>query len=136
MSGRSASGDWQQVLPVPAADADAQALRQLWARQRIQQLGDDEALRGGNVQREAITRLGLEYSLLTNYTSFIAVDRIVRSADTPSTTVNQPLPLPQGVSNAAVGAAVPSTPEPAAWIAMLVALGLVAVGLRRQHKHR
>jgi len=134
LSGRSASGDWQQVLPVSAADADAQALRQLWARQRIQQLGDDEALRGGNGQREAITRLGLEYSLLTNYTSFIAVDRIVRSADTPSTAVDQALPLPQGVSNAAVGAAVPSTPEPTAWVAMLSALALLLVGLRHQRR--
>jgi Ca-activated chloride channel family protein len=135
LQGRSASGDWQQVLPVPAPDADAQALRQLWARQRIQQLSDDEALRGGNMQREAITMLGLRYSLLTHYTSFIAVDHIVRAADTPSTLVNQPLPLPQGVSNAAVGAAVPSTPEPAAWIALLVALGLVVVGLAYQRKH-
>jgi Ca-activated chloride channel family protein len=135
LRGHSASGDWQQVLPVPAPDADAQALRQLWARQRIGQLSDDEALRGGNAQREAITTLGLRYSLLTNYTSFIAVDQIVRAADTPSTTVNQPLPLPQGVSNAAVGAPVPSTPEPAAWIAMLVALGLVAAGLAHQRKH-
>jgi Ca-activated chloride channel homolog len=136
LSGIAANGDWQQVLTVPAPDADAQALRQLWARQRIQQLGDDEALRGGNGQREAITQLGLQYSLLTNYTSFIAVDRIVRVADTPSTTVNQPLPLPQGVSNAAVGAAVPSTPEPAAWVALLLALGLVVVGLRHQRKYR
>ena len=136
LSGIAANGDWQQVLTVPAPDADAQALRQLWARQRIQQLGDDEALRGGNGQREAITQLGLQYSLLTNYTSFIAVDRIVRVADTPSTAVNQPLPLPQGVSNAAVGAAVPSTPEPAAWVALLVALGLIVVGLRHQRKYR
>ena len=135
LQGRSASGDWQQVLPVPAPDAHAQALRQLWARQRIQQLGDDEALRGGNVQREAITALGLRYSLLTNYTSFIAVDRVVRSANTPATAVNQPLPLPQGVGAAAVGAPVPSTPEPAAWIALLVALGLVVAGLLHQRKH-
>jgi Ca-activated chloride channel homolog len=134
LNGRSASGDWQQVLPVPPVDADAQALRQLWARRRIQQLGDDEALRGGNAQREAITRLGLDYSLLTHYTSFVAVDDVVRAADTPSTPVNQPLPLPQGVSNAAVGAAVPSTPEPAAWLAMLVALAGVAVGLWRQRR--
>ena len=136
LSGIAANGDWQQVLTVPAPDADAQALRQLWARQRIQQLGDDEALRGGNGQREAITQLGLQYSLLTNYTSFIAVDRIMRVADTPSTAVNQPLPLPQGVSNAAVGAAVPSTPEPAAWVALLIALGLLAVGLRHQRQYR
>ena len=136
LAGISAQGDWQQVLAVPAPDADAQALRQLWARQRIQQLGDDEALRGGSAQREAITQLGLKYSLLTNYTSFIAVDHIVRAADTPSTAVNQPLPLPQRVSNAAVGAAVPSTPEPAAWVALLVALGLLVIGLRHQHRHR
>jgi len=136
LQGQSASGDWQQVLSVPTPDAEAQALRLLWARQRIQQLGDDEALRGGNLQREAITSLGLRYSLLTNYTSFIAVDRIVRSADTPSLAVDQPLPLPQGVSNAAVGAAVPSTPEPAAWLALLVALGLVGAGLAHLRKPR
>ena len=136
LRGQSASGDWQQVLPVPAPDADAQALRHLWARQRIQQLGDHEALRGGNGQREAITRLGLQYSLLTHYTSFIAVDQVVRAADTASTAVNQALPLPQGVSNAAVGAAVPSTPEPAAWIALLIALGLVLAGVVHQRRHR
>ena len=135
LQGQSASGGWQQVLPVPAPDVEAQALRQLWARQRIAQLSDDEALRGGNAQRDAITALGLQYSLLTNYTSFIAVDHVVRPADTPSTTVNQPLPLPQGVSNAAVGAAVPSTPEPAAWLALFVALGLVVGGLLHQRKH-
>ncbi len=134
LSGIAANGDWQQVLPVPAPDADAQALRPLWARQRIQQLGDDEALRGGSAQREAITALGLQYSLLTHYTSFIAVDRIVRVADSPSTAVDQPLPLPQGVSNAAVGAAVPSTPEPAAWLAMLLVLGLVGMALRRTRR--
>ena len=131
LSGIAANGDWQQVLPVPAPDADAQALRHLWARQRIQQLGDDEALRGGNAQREAITALGLKYSLLTNYTSFIAVDKIVRAADTPSTAVDQPLALPQGVSNAAVGTTVPSTPEPAAWMAMLLVIAIVTLALRR-----
>ncbi len=135
LTGRSARGDWQQVLTVPAPAADADALRQLWARQRIQQLSDDEALRGGNAQRDAITALGLRYSLLTNYTSFIAVDRVVRTSDTPSTVVHQPLPLPQGVGNAAVGAAVPSTPEPAAWLALLVALGLVIAGLMHHRRH-
>jgi len=129
LQGQTAGGDWQQVLPVPAPDDDARALRQLWARQRIAQLSDDEALRGGNPQREAITSLGLQYSLLTNYTSFVAVDTVVRAADAAAIRVDQPLVLPQGVSNHAVGAAVPSTPEPAAWIALLVALGLVGASL-------
>jgi Ca-activated chloride channel homolog len=137
LDGRGESGGWQQVVPVAAPDADAQALRLLWARQRIQQLSDEEALVGGNTKREAITTLGLQHSLLTQYTSFIAVDHVVRNPDPMSAkSVNQPLPLPQGVSNQAVGAAVPSTPEPAAWLALLVALGLVAAGVAHARRHR
>lgn len=137
LDGRAASGDWQQVVPVDAPDADAHALRLLWARRRIQQLSDEEALVGGNAKREAITTLGLQHSLLTQYTSFIAVDHVVRNPDPASAkSVNQPLPLPQGVSNQAVGAAVPSTPEPAAWLAMLVALALVAAGVAHARRHR
>ncbi len=137
LDGRTASGDWQQVVPVAAPDADAQALRLLWARQRIQQLSDEEALVGGNAKRDAITSLGLQHSLLTQYTSFIAVDHVVRNPDPASAkSVNQPLPLPQGVSHMAVGAAVPSTPEPAGWLALLVALGLVVAGVVHARRHR
>jgi Ca-activated chloride channel family protein len=137
LDGRAADGDWQQVVPVVAPDADAQALRLLWARQRIRQLSDEEALVGGNAKRDAITSLGLQHSLLTQYTSFIAVDHVVRNPDPANAkSVNQPLPLPQGVSNQAVGAAVPSTPEPAAWLALLVALGLVIAGVAHARRHR
>jgi len=137
LEGRAANGNWQQVVPVATPDADAQALRLLWARRRIQQLSDDEALVGGNAQREAITTLGLQHSLLTQYTSFIAVDHVVRALDADNrVSVNQPSPLPQGVSNHAVGSPVPSTPEPAAWFALLVALGLVSVGVVHARRHR
>jgi len=138
LDGRTASGDWQQVVPVVTPDAHAQALRLLWARRRIQQLSDDEALVGGNTKRDAITTLGLQHSLLTQYTSFIAVDHSVRNldADNRAVSVNQPLPLPQGVSNNAIGTAVPSTPEPAAWLALLVVLGLVAAGVAHARRHR
>jgi Ca-activated chloride channel homolog len=140
LEGRAADGDWQQVLPVVTPDNDAQALRLLWARRRIQQLSDEEALRGGNGQREAITTLGLQHSLLTQYTSFIAVDHIVRNLDADNrVSVQQPLPLPQGVSKHAVGtlsAAVPSTPEPAAWLALLVSLLFVAAGVAHARRHR
>jgi Ca-activated chloride channel homolog len=136
LEGRSAAGDWQQVLPVAAPDADAQALRLLWARQRIRQLSDEEALRGGSSQREAITALGLSHSLLTQYTSFIAVDHVVRNPGGESASMNQPLPLPQGVSNQAIGTAVPSTPEPAAWLALLLVLALVAAGVAHARRHR
>ncbi len=140
LEGRAANGDWQQVVPVATPDPDAQALRLLWARRRIQQLSDEEALVGGNTKSDAITTLGLQHSLLTQYTSFIAVDHLVRNLDADNrVSVNQPSPLPQGVSNHAVGTlgtAVPSTPEPAAWLALLVVLGLVGAGVahtRRRH---
>lgn len=79
LEGEAATGHHSEVVLVSAPDAGASALRQLWARTRIQQLSDQEALEGGSGQREAITALGLQYSLLTQYTSFIAVDQVVRS---------------------------------------------------------
>ncbi|MCW5664667.1 MAG: VWA domain-containing protein [Piscinibacter sp.] len=131
LEGEAANGHHSEVVPVSAPDPTASALRQLWARTRIQQLSDQEALEGGSGQREAITTLGLRYSLLTQYTSFIAIDQVVRS-DQPAVPVDQPLPLPQGVSESAVGAAVPSTPEPAAWLSLLVVIGLVGTALFRR----
>jgi len=133
LEGQAAIGTHIDVVPVSTPDPDAAALRHLWARGRIQELSDQEALEGGSGQRDAITALGLRYSLLTQYTSFIAVDQVVRTREAAET-VNQPLPLPQGVSNNAVGAAVPSTPEPAAWLSLLVVLGLVGVALFRRGK--
>jgi Ca-activated chloride channel family protein len=138
LQGQTVQGDWQQVLPVTTPDPEAHALRLLWARRRILQLDDEEALIGGNARRETITALGLQHSLLTHYTSFVAVDPIVRNpqAALGLANVNQPLPLPQGVSNHAVGTAVPSTPEPAAWLALLVTLGLVGAGIAHIRRHR
>jgi Ca-activated chloride channel family protein len=137
LEGQAANGTHTEVVPVGAPDTAAVALRHLWARSRIQQLSDQEALEGGSARRDEIVALGLRYSLLTQYTSFIAVDEVVRTGASAET-VDQPLPLPQGVSQHAVGgpvvgATVPSTPEPAAWIALLVVFVLVggAIAHRR-----
>jgi Ca-activated chloride channel family protein len=81
---------------------DHGALRQLWARQRIQMLSDYDQFGQDADRRLEVTRLGLAYHLLTAYTSFVAVDTQVRNHG-GSTTVTQPLPLPEGVSDAAVG---------------------------------
>ncbi|MEO8806616.1 MAG: VIT domain-containing protein [Burkholderiaceae bacterium] len=127
VEGRSAEGPFStEVNATGRDDRTSSALRLLWARQRIAVLSDQEALAGGSAQKVAITDLGLKYSLLTQYTSFIAVDHVVRNPNPAlAPTVNQPSPLPQGVSELAVGAEVPSTPEPGAWFALLVVLGIV-----------
>jgi Ca-activated chloride channel family protein len=84
-----------------ARGMDHPALPILWARERVRHL-TDQANRNDETIRE-ITGLGLGYSLLTPYTSFIAVDETPREMDQVATTVRQPLPLPQGVSEYAVG---------------------------------
>jgi Ca-activated chloride channel family protein len=141
VEGRSAEGPFSaEVNATGREDRTSSALRHLWARQRIAALSDQEALEGGSAQKTAITELGLKYSLLTQYTSFIAVDHIVRNPNPAlAPTVNQPSPLPQGVSELAVGAEVPSTPEPGAWFALLVVLGIVGatvLSMRRRNRNR
>jgi Ca-activated chloride channel family protein len=104
LSGVSGSGPWSQTFEVgQVRDRSHGALRQLWARQRIQALSDDDQFGGDEGRKAEITRLGLAHSLLTAHTSFVAVDTQVRNAGGASATVTQPLPLPEGVSDAAVG---------------------------------
>jgi len=82
------------------------SLPYLWARQRIMLLSDYNLLKQSDDRITEVTNLGLRYNLLTAYTSFIAVDSEVRNKDGKTTTVNQPLPLPEGVSDYAVGNAM------------------------------
>jgi Ca-activated chloride channel family protein len=129
--GRAADGQYREELSASAQERNGPAaLRQLWARQRIAGLSDQEALEGGSSQKAPITELGLTYSLLTQYTSFIAVDQRVRNPNPAlMPPVDQPSPLPEGVSNAAIGAEVPSTPEPGALAALLVVIAIVVATL-------
>ena len=76
-----------------------------------------------------MTALGLRYSLLTPFTSFVAVSHVVRNTGAPAQNVDQPLPLPQGVSNSAVGEPVQSADEPELWLFGALAGVLVALYL-------
>ena len=144
IEGRAAHGPYTQTLPIDVAanGPGTGALRLLWARHRIAALSDEEALTGGEAQKAAITKLGLDYSLLTQYTSFIAVDQVVRNPGGQGATANQPSPLPEGVSNLAVGeasalgAAVSSTPEPETWAAMLVVLAVLGAQMARRQRRQ
>ena len=144
VEGQAPGGAYRQAIPVDtqASWTGTGALRHLWARHRIAALSDQEALTGGEEQKAAITRLGLDYSLLTQYTSFIAVDKVVRNPSGNQATANQPSPLPEGVTDKAVGdasalgAAVGSTPEPATWAAMLVVLAVLGGSVARRKLDR
>ncbi len=140
IEGQGASGPYREEVRIDSRTRqDTAALRTLWARHRIQSLSDQETLEGSTAFKERITELGLKYSLLTQYTSFIAVDKVVRNpAPQDSAQVNQPLPLPQGVSEQAVqafGAEVPSTPEPESLGAIAVVLSMLAMLRRRARRN-
>ncbi|MBA7668916.1 hypothetical protein ES703_77036 [subsurface metagenome] len=79
------------------------ALRYLWARHRVAILSDYNRLNRQDERVKEVTNLGLTYNLLTAYTSFVAIDTRIRLKDGQAITVKQPLPLPQGVSDYAVG---------------------------------
>jgi Ca-activated chloride channel family protein len=79
------------------------ALQYLWARHRITLLSDYNSLHKDDARVKEATQLGLTYNLLTAYTSFVAIDTEVRLIDGQAVTVKQPLPLPEGVSDYAVG---------------------------------
>ena len=126
VAGTAGFGAYSATLEFAQATVleNSRALELLWARAHIQSLADDET-GGSDVERvSAITALGLRHGLLTEHTSFVAVDEIVRHAGGASPTVNQAVPLPAGVSATALsGQTVATTPEPAS-----VALVAVAVG--------
>lgn len=124
--GRTPSGNFETRVPVASAASrpEHDALPLLWARSRIARL-DDFAVGGedADATRE-ITSLGLRYSLLTRYTSFIAVLETVRNPGGSGDDVAPAQPLPLGVSELAIGGEYVSGAEPG--LTVLVAmLGLV-----------
>ena len=110
VTGSTARGKFEQKIKVAPdqASPDNAALRVLWARHRLLRLADQGRLERQNNESliKEITALGLKYSLMSPYTSFVAVDQVKRS-DGKVETVKQPLPLPQGVSDLAVGGGAP-----------------------------
>jgi Ca-activated chloride channel family protein len=75
-----------------------------------------------------ITALGLAYGLLTRYTSFVAVHELVRRTTEGADDVDQPLPLPAGVSDRAVGVTSGAEPE-LVWMSAIVAALLACAWL-------
>ena len=106
LAGATGRAPYRTTIDVAQAAPDEghRALRHLWARTRIANLSDF-GVGDPDEQRVAhITSLGLTYSLLTRYTSFIAVHEVIRRTQSDADDVDQPSPMPEGVSDLAVGA--------------------------------
>jgi Ca-activated chloride channel family protein len=136
LQGKTGRGEFVTSLDVATVQPDSanSALRFLWARSRIAELSDYGSRNPDEDRIKEITSLGLKYSLLTQYTSFIAVREVVTNPDGSAKDVNQPLPLPLGVSDLAVGDDTESGDEPE--LVWLIALSLMIAMTMIVRRHR
>ena len=86
-----------------ASGSEHEVLATLWARTRIADLmsQDYRGVQNGNLRsemREAITQLGLDYRLMTQFTSFVAVEEMIITEGGLPRRVDVPVEMPEGVS--------------------------------------
>jgi Ca-activated chloride channel homolog len=109
LRGRNSTVDFVKDLQLyfPEKEFHHEVLAKLWAREKIDALMADDFLgiQNGNPRadiRESITRLGLDYGLMTQFTSFVAVEERIANEGGKSVTVPVPVEMPAGGSYSGV----------------------------------
>lgn len=139
ITGKTGGKDYAEDIPVSAAvPLEANNIIQyLWARTRVERLTDygiTENLQA-NAQKE-VTEIGLRYSMMTPYTSFIAVTEKVRNTEGKSTDVKQPLPIPMNVSEWAIGNGYTVGSEPGSFLLILLMAAAVLINSLYQNSKK
>ncbi|HKQ08551.1 MAG TPA: VIT and VWA domain-containing protein [Blastocatellia bacterium] len=106
LKGRVAGHDYVREIPVELPDAEARhdVLATLWARTKIDDLmsqdytGTQYGVTRPDV-KEQITQLGLDYRLMTQFTSFVAVEEMTVTDGGQPRRVEVPVEMPEGVSH-------------------------------------
>lgn len=129
VQGRTGDAEYVSELSLARAQrvADGAELARLWARTRIARLEDYARLGEGEDEKAEVVQLGLRYNLLTRHTSFVAVDDLAPRTTGDLRSVKQPLPLPAGVEDSALGAEVGAAPEPSTWALLGTAVVMLVV---------
>jgi Ca-activated chloride channel family protein len=105
LKGKMAGEDFVREIPVelPETMASHDVLASLWARARVDDLMEQDyrGAQSGNMRadlKNTITQLGIEYRLMTQFTSFVAVEeRIVTDGGQPRR-IDVPVEVPEGVN--------------------------------------
>jgi Ca-activated chloride channel family protein len=105
LRGNNAGGAFERKVEVKPAPQDAshEALASLWARTKVSDLmmRDLAALQSGtfpeNLKNE-VTALGVEFKLMTQFTSFVAVEEMTVTKGGKPITIAVPVEMPDGVS--------------------------------------
>jgi Ca-activated chloride channel homolog len=103
--GMLAGQRFERVVEVtlPAAEPRHDVLASLWARRKVDELmsQDYAGVQYGTLNaqlKDAITALGLEYRLMTQFTSFVAVEEMTVTTGGKPRRVEVPVEMPEGVS--------------------------------------
>jgi Ca-activated chloride channel family protein len=107
IKGYQGTGDYSRTIGVDFSSAGTSnaALEKIWARHKVEDLmsQDWNGIQSGNSKYKAeIIKVGLEHSLATQYTSFVAVEERTVVSDGKPMKVEVPVELPEGVSPLAV----------------------------------
>jgi hypothetical protein len=108
LKGKMSGHDFVREIPVDFSSAQQHdVLATLWARTRVDDLmsQDFKGAQQGAMKdevKQAITQLGLDYRLMTQFTSFVAVEEMVVTDGGQPRRIDVPVEVPEGVNRAAV----------------------------------
>ncbi len=137
ITGKTGKEDYSKEIDVSQIDSakSNQAIRYLWARKKVERL-TDYGIQGtdSDLTKKMVTSIGLKYSMMTPYTSFVAVAETIKNPQGDGTDVAQPSALPLHVSSLSVGGYTTGS-EPGM---LLLALGGLLGGIvfKRKREYR
>src|SRR5215813_7738448 len=106
LRGNLAGQNYVKEIPIelPESQTEHDSLATLWARTRIEDLmsQDYAGIQNDDPQpdvRESITQLGLEYRLMTQFTSFVAVEEMTVTDGGQPRRIDVPVEMPEGMSH-------------------------------------
>jgi Ca-activated chloride channel family protein len=108
LRGKMSGRDFVREIPVDFSSTEQHdVLATLWARTRCDDLmGQDmNGAQQGTMKdelKQAITQLGLDYRIMTQFTSFVAVEEMIVTDGGQPRRIDVPVEVPEGVNRAAV----------------------------------
>jgi len=109
LKGKMSGRDFVREISVdfPESQTQHDVLDTLWARTRVDDLmsQDFNGMQQGSMKpelKETITQLGLEYRLMTQFTSFVAVEEMIVTDGGQPRRIDVPIEVPEGVSRQGV----------------------------------
>src|SRR5713226_4267075 len=109
LKGKMSGVDFVREIPVDFSKAESQndVLSTLWARTRVDDLmsqdfkGAQQGVMKDDV-KQAVIQLGLDYRLMTQFTSFVAVEEMIVTDGGRPRRIDVPVEVPEGVNREAV----------------------------------